>query len=58
MYRTPLPRGIIGFFRFFLREKVGKSIHGLVERETREWGMMGWKGRKAQVLNGGGKWEK
>ena len=31
MYRTPLPRGIIGFFRFFLREEGGgESIHGLV----------------------------
>ena len=58
MCRTPLPRGKIGFFRFFLREEGGKSIHGLVEGETREWGMMGWKGWEVQVLNGGGKWEK
>ena len=54
MYRTPLPRGRIGFFRFFLREEVWKSIHGLVEEETREWGMMGWKGWEVRVLKG---WE-
>ena len=55
MCRTPLPRGKIGFFRFFLREEGGgKSIHGLVEGETREWGMMGWKGWEVQVLKG---WE-
>ena len=50
MCRTPLPRGKIGFFRFFLREERGKSIHGLVEGETREWGMMGWKGWEVRVL--------
>ena len=54
MCRTPLPRGIIGFFRFFLREDGGKSIHGLVEGETRKWGMMGWKGWEVGVLKG---WE-
>ena len=32
----------------------GGSIHGLVEGETREWGMMGWKGWEVQVLKG---WE-
>ena len=30
----------------------GRSIHGLVEGETREWGMMGWKGWEVQVLKG------
>ena len=57
MCRTPLPRGKIGFFRFFLREEGGggrKSIHRLVEGETREWGMMGWKGWEVGVLKG---WE-
>ena len=32
----------------------GKSIHGLVEGETREWGMIGWKGWEVRVLKG---WE-
>ena len=55
MCRTPLPRGKIGFFRFFLREEGGgESIHRLVEGETREWGMMGWKGWEVRVLKG---WE-
>ena len=31
-----------------------KSIHRLVEGETREWGMMGWKGWEVGVLKG---WE-
>ena len=33
---------------------MGKSIHRLVEGETREWGMMGWKGWEVGVLKG---WE-
>ena len=54
--QNPLPRGKIGFFRFFLGGGGGggESIHGLVEGKTREWGMMGWKGWKVRVLKG---WE-
>ena len=33
----------------------GGAIHELVEGETREWGMMGWKGWEVRVLIKG--WE-
>ena len=33
----------------------GEAVHRLVEGETREWGMTGWKGWE---VRNGGKWEK